>query len=83
MVDDLQLLLLSSIKIQLWMFRVAAALLWGCTRLSGGGSNSLPAACCVYQLFQELCIHVVHSRESPKKKVNVKKMSFSLYRQFY
>lgn len=45
MLDNLQLLVLSSITIQLWMFRVAAALLWGCSQLSGGGrGDSLLAA---------------------------------------
>lgn len=66
--DDLQLLLLSSIKIQLWMFRVAAALL-SHSVVVGVTVCRLHAA--LYQLFQDLCVHVFHSGEGPKKNVTV------------
>lgn len=68
MMDDLQLLLLSSIKIQLWMLRVVAALLRGSTRLSGGEDDNLQAACCALPAVSGALRSCGSQwRESPKK----------------
>lgn len=76
--QDLQLLLLSTIKIQLWTFRVTAALLWLHTA-HWWGWESAGCTLCFHSCFRRSAFMFFHTGESLKKCIHEKMwQSFSL-----